>query len=506
MDSLKVDLVSQSGHDDSMNNRTLSRRFVITMLLASSASVAWAQAPRPPKRVKAPPPADMASLIRSFAPSGEHSIVVADAGSGQVLESSNSGKALPPASVAKALTTVYALASLGPDWRFETTMVASSSVVKNGILQGDLTLVGGGDPALDTDGLADLLNQLRSRGVSGISGRFRVYSRALPYQRMLDTDQLDHVGYNPTISGLNLNYNRVFVEWRQALAGYEFAISAKTKQYKPTVRSVSIGTANRKQPIYKYSGQGGRDRWTVSEQALGKKGSRWLPTRNPADYAGEVTVRLAAEMGMHLPRHGTSKSAPSGSVVARGQSAELSAVCRSMLKYSTNLTAEAVGLSASKKRGVKANKVSDSARAMSDWLRGRYGLRGVKMVDHSGLGDASKISSLEMTHLLANVGWNGPLRQLMKPVDLRDANWKKAPISGAKIVAKTGTLNFTSALSGYLTTQSGQRLVFAIFTHDSKARSAIPKQKRDRAPGAKTWARKSRVLQHQLLARWARVY
>jgi D-alanyl-D-alanine carboxypeptidase/D-alanyl-D-alanine-endopeptidase (penicillin-binding protein 4) len=141
---------------------------------------------------------------------------------------------------------------------------------------------------------------------------------------------------------------------------------------------------------------------------------------------------------------------------------------------------------------------------MSDWFGKRFGLRDVRMVDHSGLSEDSRINAREMVRLLSAVGWNGPLRPLMKNVGLRNADWKKAPISGVKVVAKTGTLNFTSALAGYMETVSGQRLVFAIFTVDQRARTAIPKSKRDRAPGAKEWARKSRILQHQLLARWGR--
>ena len=177
-----------------------------------------------------------------------------------------------------------------------------------------------------------------------------------------------------------------------------------------------------------------------------------------------------------------------------------------MLKYSTNLTAETVGLSASLKRGVKPSSVSQSARAMSDWLRKRFGVRDVRMVDHSGLSEDSRVNAREMVRVLSAVGWNGPLRPLMKPIALRNLDWKKAPISGVKVTAKTGTLNFTSALAGYLDTASGQRLVFTIFTVDQGARAAIPKSKRDRAPGAKEWARKSRIMQHQLMARWGRVY
>jgi len=484
---------------------SISRRSILSLAITCLATAAFSQAP-PPKRVKAPPPPTLKTILKTYAPSGTHSIVVADAMTGKVLESSNANKALPPASVAKALTTIYALTSLGSNWQFQTRLIASSSTVSNGILQGDLTLVGGGDPAFDTDGLADLLGQLKARGITGISGKFGVYSKALPYQRTLDRDQLEHVGYNPTISGMNLNFNRVFMQWQRVGSGYDFSFTARTKKYQPPVKGVSVSAVNRKEPVYKYSGQGGRDKWTVSAPALGSKGNRWLPVRNPADYTGEVMVRLAAELGIRLPKHKSVSSTPKGVVLAQNVSANLNAVSKSMLKYSTNLTAETVGLSASVKRGVKPKKVSDSARSMSDWLRGRFGLRSVRMVDHSGLGDASRITGADMTEVLKSVGWNGPLRPLMKPVDLRNANWQKAPIGGVKVTAKTGTLNFTSALAGYLQTASGRKLVFTIFTVDQKARAAIPKSKRDRAPGAKTWARKSRIMQHQLLARWGRMY
>ena len=295
------------------------------------------------------------------------------------------------------------------------------------------------------------------------------------------------------------------MEWKRDANGYGFGFSAKTKAFKPSVEGVSIRAVNRKEPIYKYAQSGGRDSWTVSAPALGSKGNRWLPVRNPADYAGEVFGTLAADFGITLPAATVVKKKPSGAVLAQGESAPLSAVCKSMLKYSTNLTAETVGLSASMKRGGRPSSVAQSARAMSDWFGKRFGLRDVRMVDHSGLSEDSRLSAREMARLLSAVGWNGPLRPLMKAVVLRNADWKKAPIGGVKVVAKTGTLNFTSALAGYMQTASGKRLVFAIFTVDQRARAAIPKSKRDRAPGAKEWARKSRILQHQLLARWGRI-
>ncbi|MCP6237338.1 D-alanyl-D-alanine carboxypeptidase, partial [Klebsiella pneumoniae] len=62
---------------------------------------------------------------------------------------------LPPASVAKALTALYALETLGEDHRFETRLLATAPVVA-GRIDGDLILAGGGDPELSTDRLAEL--------------------------------------------------------------------------------------------------------------------------------------------------------------------------------------------------------------------------------------------------------------------------------------------------------------------------------------------------------------
>ena len=134
--------------NDHVRYMYLSRRQILSLLLATAATPVIAET-RPPKRVIAPPPKTLPGLLAQYAPSGKHSIVVADAVSGKIIETSNGDKSLPPASVAKALTTIYGLQNLGGSWRFKTRLVASGSRIVNNILQGDLTLEGGGDPALE---------------------------------------------------------------------------------------------------------------------------------------------------------------------------------------------------------------------------------------------------------------------------------------------------------------------------------------------------------------------
>ena len=115
---------------------------------------------------------------------------------------------MPPASVAKAITCAYGLARLGGDYRFTTTVQAAGTIA-NGRLEGDLWLVGGGDPLFGTDELNDLTRQMAEAGLREVTGDFRIASGPLPHIAAIDPDQPEHVGYNPSVGPLNLNFNRV---------------------------------------------------------------------------------------------------------------------------------------------------------------------------------------------------------------------------------------------------------------------------------------------------------
>jgi serine-type D-Ala-D-Ala carboxypeptidase/endopeptidase (penicillin-binding protein 4) len=75
-------------------------------------------------------------------------IVVADRDTGETLYALNADHFFAPASNAKVLTTALALATLGPDYRFRTTLESPGTLGSDGRLAGDLILVGRGDPDL----------------------------------------------------------------------------------------------------------------------------------------------------------------------------------------------------------------------------------------------------------------------------------------------------------------------------------------------------------------------
>ncbi|WP_323766428.1 D-alanyl-D-alanine carboxypeptidase/D-alanyl-D-alanine-endopeptidase [Marinovum sp.] len=445
-------------------------------------------------------------LVRQAKVSGQVGYAVMDVSTGEMREAGEADTGLPPASVAKALTTLYALDALGEGHRFATTVHASGPVT-DGVLDGDLILAGGGDPTLGTDELAQLAKTLKEAGLREVTGAFLVWGGALPFAERIDVEQPDHVAYSPAVSGLNLNFNRVHFQWTRSGTGYDVSMDAPSGSYTPAVSVAQMTVEDRSLPVYTYADEGGRDVWTVARGALGKGGARWLPVRKPEIYAGEVFQTLMRSHGIVLAAPKITETAPEGPALARVESGPLSGILRDMLKYSTNLTAEVVGLAATKARGIEADGLEASAQAMSGWLRETYGLsEGVSLVDHSGLGGQSRISAGDMVRTLQAAHDTGPLRSLMTPIPMRNEKRQIIADHPVEVEAKTGTLNFVSALAGYTTAIDGAEMAFAIFTANTERRDALSMDQRERPEGGRTWLTRSRNLQQRLLQRWGQAY
>lgn len=494
----------------------LTRRLMIAGLLSSAASPLLAEAPktslRPVARpsggavqVAKPSASSAETLIKSAELGGRVAFSVVDVKSGLVLEEFDSNTGLPPASVTKSITALYALDKLGAGYRFQTRLVASASP-SNGVLKGDLILAGGGDPTLDTDALASLARQLKASGIREVRGRLRSYGGALPFVSEIDRDQPDHVAYNPSISGLNLNFNRVHFEWKRSGSNYTTTMDARSAKYRPDVQVSRMTVAARDTPVYTYQDRGTHDEWSVSRKALGKGGARWLPVRKPEAYAVEVFASFARSQGIVLKPGTPVTNVPSGVTVATHSSAPLRDILRDMLKHSNNLTAEVVGMTATVASKGQGGTLRRSAQAMSNWAASSLGMQGAKFVDHSGLGSASRISAAAMAKAMAQVHRAGALKPILKPIAMRHENGSLNKTHPIKVVAKTGTLYFVSTLSGYMTAPDGTELAFAILAANDKKRGQINRATGERPAGSGSWNKRAKGLQQELIERWGAVY
>ncbi len=490
--------------------KLVSRRALLAMLM-SAGSAAMADAPLVSLRPTARPTAadrvtpemrqTLAQVVAASEVTGHVGIVVADAQTGEIIDQHEADIPQPPASVTKAVTAVYALEGLGADFRFKTRIIAKGSI-SGGILDGDLTLVGGGDPNLITDDLAVLAERLKATGLKEVRGSFHVYDGALPNLDEIDAEQLDYLGYNPAITGLNLNYNRVHFEWKKHGSNYSVTMDARSDNYRPDVTVATMQIVNREVPTFTYADGGNLDNWTVARGALSNGGSRWLPVRYPALYAGEVFAAFARSHGIVLQSPVEVPDLPDGVLLASFDSPPLSDIMRDMLKYSTNITAEAAGMTSTEKRTGQKRGLRTSALGMTQWAKTRAGIS-PQFADHSGLSDASRISAADMVGLLTAGGAKAQLFPIMKDIAFKNEDGQTLKDHPAKVLAKTGTLNFVACLAGYLRTAGGRDLAFAIFAADLDAREKGKLSQDEQPFGSISFNTNAKRLQQVLLQRWA---
>jgi serine-type D-Ala-D-Ala carboxypeptidase/endopeptidase (penicillin-binding protein 4) len=156
---------------------TRTIRAVAALLLAGCAG-RGAGGPLPPVIRSLAAELDSAFAAPQYA-RAEWGVVVQSLDNGQVLYRRNADHLFMPASNQKLITGAVALARLGPEFRFTTTVLASGAR-RGDTLHGDLVVYGRGDPALSlrasggTDILASLrpwADSLRARGIRAITGR-----------------------------------------------------------------------------------------------------------------------------------------------------------------------------------------------------------------------------------------------------------------------------------------------------------------------------------------------
>ena len=495
-----------------MTSSRVSRRLAVSLLCAGALLVSGG-VPIPKKR-PLPGPKPGTELRAAHGLTGQSGWMLLDLDTGTVLDGHNADAGFVPASVAKLPTAAFALELLGADHRFETRILATGPVA-GGVLEGDLVLAGGGDPELDTDALGVLADDLAARGLSRVSGRFLVDSTALAQLEAIDPGQNVAAAYNPAVSGLNLNFNRVHLKWDRRGKRREIALEAHAERLSPPVESVQVVvTPEARGPIFRYSREGEFEVWHVARRALRGKAARWLPVRDPTAYAGDVFRGLAGARELVLGPSSAGSAAADAELLAHHRSRPLSDILRGMLRHSTNLTAEVAGLAASRAAGAAAPDLAGSARVMNIWAAGAADFPqddpGFQMANHSGLSTASRLSPRRMVELLAAIARRAPVPgrahpRLPGPMAglLADYNVaaRRAELAYDRldVVAKTGTLNYARGLAGYIATPGGRRLAFAVFSNDLARRGAGPQRVNRR------WMNRARGFERALIRNWVRL-
>lgn len=328
-----------------------------------------------------------------------------------------------PASTAKLLTATAALMALGPDLRLRTTVVAPAAPA-GGVVAGDLTLVGGGDPILaspdyaagfkrqpqtftDLDALAAAVQEA---GVGRIDGSV-----------VGDESRYDRTRYVP---GWPARY----------------------------IDQDVVG------PLSGLAVNDGFERYPLEQGAAGPL----EPAADPAANAAGVLTRLLEARGVDVVGEPRSGPAPAGAVeVAALESGPLVDVVGEMLRDSDNNTGELVLKELGLAEGDPSTAGGAAAmRALLD--EGGLDLTGAAVVDGSGLSLDNRVTCTLLVDLLRRPSTGDLIRDLLAVAGRSGTLAERfvgTPLEGV-LRAKTGSLTTVASLAG-LVADDDAALTFA---------------------------------------------
>lgn len=399
-----------------------------------------------------------------------------------------------PASNMKIVTVAAAATRLGWDFRFETRL-ESASTIENGTLAGDLFVVGGGDPGLNSrsgnrDAVFDeFAATLRGLGVTRVTGRLVGDDNAFleePFGEAWSWDDFAY-GYAAPVGALQYNENLVDLRVRPGAAAGEAAtvtVDPPTSDLVLVNETVtaSAGTEStvdvRRFPGERVLRVGGALPLDAPERVLhaavvnptlffAKAFRAALESRGIAVDGDAVDIDDLDEAAVVTPRR----------VLARHASAPLAELARPLMKVSQNLYAETFLRALSLGAGPASVKASQALEreVLDGWgiARTEYALS-----DGSGLSRMNLLSATLLVRVLAKMAGDArafPDFEATLPVGGMDgslASRFKGTAAEGNVKAKTGTLTGVRSLSGYVTSRDHERFVFSIVSNHFTSGSA----------------------------------
>jgi D-alanyl-D-alanine carboxypeptidase/D-alanyl-D-alanine-endopeptidase (penicillin-binding protein 4) len=442
-----------------------------------------------------------AALSASGPDKGAWGVLVSDADSGEALYARNPDAYFMPASVAKLFTTALALATLGPDYRERTSIGSNGTLDAGGVLDGDLILVGRGDPSLsnrkfpygkkeEREGPADkefaeLADAVVARGVKEITGDVvaddSMFQHELIPSGWLADDML--WSYGAAVSAVAVNDNTFTLDLRPGasegdLARYEAPLAADFYYVENSIRTGPRGTEEK---IAAARDPGSRVIHLSGIMPMDAPPRRLtFAIEAPAEFAASLLARLLAARGVRIDGQARARHAggPAGdavslhTILAERNSVPLSDEIRLTNKNSENLHAELLLLIAAHEKA-GARNYEDALKFASTFFMSVGVADGdVVLSDGSGLSRKDLVTPRAVVQLLRYAStqpW-GELYRSTLPVAAEDGTlsdrMKNTPAEG-RVFAKTGTIGHGNALSGYATTAHGAHLVFSILGNNN---------------------------------------
>ena len=361
---------------------------------------------------------------------------------------------LVPASLMKIVTSAAALEVMRPTEVYTTGVFVRTDALTSatdGVLRGDVYLVGQGDPVLSTP---------------------RYIERFPEPVAHTDISRLgDRVFETLAVHGINRVEGRVVGDDSWFIDQERDYIKQFPDENSDAIWKRSFVTNNTVGPLSGLLLNDGFSSYSWSTTSAGRR--QYVRAANPASHAASVFDDLLEARGMVISMRPTSGMAPSpaertslGSI----ESPPLSEILVRLLSRSDNTTAEMLLKEIGRRTAGSAR--SSAVTSVQEIMRHKLGplAEGLVVVDGSGLSSHNRLTCAAIVELLSQAGPGSPLVEGLSVVGERGTLKRCRPAVAGQdqhnaIRAKTGTLGQSTALAGITVAASGEVLTFAMMAN-----------------------------------------
>lgn len=414
-----------------------------------------------------------------------------DINSGEVIASINPDLALRPASTLKLLSTATVLELLGPDHRFETSLIVSKFPDSTGtMVPRNIIIRGGGDPTLgsiyfDTAStrqfLIEWLTAINSQGLDSLTGGVIGDASLFSYDMVPPAWSWQNMGqyYGAAPCGLTIYDNRYKLFFRTSDSAGLPALVTRIVPGIPlkldnTVSSDSISYDNSYIYGAPYSNNRSiRGSLPLSQEDFAVSGSMPDPAYVAASQldsilrAHQVSLAKPATT-FRLMEQGPAMLLSEGTTIHTTRSPSLAEIIRETNTHSVNLFAEHCLIHAGISLGAYAETLIAADSVLAYWKKRGMDTDGLALHDGSGLSQYDAITPRQMVWLLSHMkkespyfddfyasmaiaGETGTLETLFQ-----------GSLAEGNLRAKSGTISRVKAYAGYVTSISGREIVFSM--------------------------------------------
>lgn len=421
---------------------------------------------------------------------------IADAVTSEILLDNGGSMPLKPASCMKLLTTAAALHLLGAGYQFTTELRHTGSIGKGGVLDGDLVVVGGGDPSISarfqedkrdvTAVFRSWADELTSLGIRHITGAIaaddRFFDREFVHPSWDPEDRGEW--FQAEISGLAFNDNLLDITWRASdrlpgeLASMSLNPVTHYARIQNRVRVAAIGRPSNR--FYKRDTDS-NDILATGTITVDSVREDSASIHNGPLYFATVLRDVLTSSGIRVrgkPRLVRETEETRGRLVLTHKSPPLHELVRVTNLTSQNFYADCLLKTLGREKAGHGS-FEAGARVAADFWRGKLPeCIGQVIADGSGLSPQNRISAGQivgvlrfMDHEPMRSQWRGSLPQggVRGSLKYRFQQTDESRELAHRIFGKTGLITGARSLAGIVTNASGHELYYCILVNDYSA-------------------------------------